>query len=146
MKPLPVLIKNNYIKVAIVLGFMLPLVILDFLGRRSDIVDDRFLYPLLLYFSGSMVLFPLTGILRDLVNILPKNTIFNLSQQVAKHPVDLEKSLSSTNLSPQEVKQKKSAVYSLFSFSIITALEFISFSMGLVIVIALILGIISKLF
>jgi len=49
-------------------------------------------------------------------------------------------------LSPQEVKQKKSAVYSLFSFSIITALEFISFSMGLVIVIALILGIISKLF
>lgn len=139
---LKVFIKNPIWKVIIGSGVVLPILATYILAKKYGTTADWVGWAVMFPFSISLILFPFTGLLRDLVKSIPENTLFDLFSSLSGRRRIYDNS-DKTNL-PTGADIKPSPVFDMYNFSLVTGFEYLSLAIGIVILIAMVLSLFVK--
>jgi len=138
MKSLPVLIKNRFLKLIVVLGNIIPIVIIAIAAKVNLVTSNVWAQMVLFPFSISLMLLPFTGILRDIVNSLPKNALFDILATY-RFKREVYRDLDEKDISPEKAEEKASNFFELINFSVLTGLQYLLICIGAVIFITMIM-------
>jgi hypothetical protein len=134
MHALPVLIHNKKVKILIVLGIIVPLIILFILATANAKTKDSVVALILIPLFTSIMLFPFTGILRDIVNILPQNALTKLMVLLSDHGTSsIESNIEKASVNPDPAKRiDPRTAYNMINYMLLTGFEYTIFIFGII--------------